>query len=149
MDVEVGRVLQADRPRGDDQVAQADLRLQRAGRADAHEGRRIGDLHGLGQHDLDVVWPMPVDMQLMRMPRYVPVAVVISRLLRSSSTESHRLETLATRPGSPDEKDVLGELAPLQVDVVLAISGSRGVRLGQLGNRRVSSCVNADRGSIR
>src|SRR5918999_2099685 len=48
--------------------------------------------------------PMPVDMQLRRMQRYVPVAVVISRLLRSSSTSSQRDATLATRPGSPTSR---------------------------------------------
>ena len=48
--------------------------------------------------------PMPVDMQLTRMPRYVPVAVVISRLLRSSSIESQRDATFATRPGSPTRR---------------------------------------------
>src|SRR5437667_4327452 len=48
--------------------------------------------------------PIPVDMAEIRWPRYVPVAVVISRLLRRSSTLSQRSATLATRPGSPTSR---------------------------------------------
>ena len=77
--------------------------------------------------------PIPVDMQLTRMPRYVPVAVVISRLLRSSSTASQRDATFATRPGSPTSRTYSASSPALQRDVVLTVPGQRCVGPGRLG----------------
>ena len=152
VDVEVGRVLQPDGPGRHDQVAESDLRLQRAGRADADERGRIGDLHDLGQHDLDVVGAHPgghaaESHAAVRPRRRRDLAVAALELDRVPARRDLRHPT-----GIADQQDVLGQLASLEADVVLARSGPRCVGLGQVGQACGASCVLVlvrTRGSIR
>src|SRR4249920_1860834 len=48
--------------------------------------------------------PIPVDVQEIGTPRYVPVNVTYSRLLATSRDSSHRLATSGTLPGSPGSR---------------------------------------------
>src|SRR4029450_5561901 len=48
--------------------------------------------------------PIPVDVQEIGTPRYVPVNVTYSRLLATSRESSHRLATRGTLPGSPGSR---------------------------------------------
>src|SRR3990172_3037507 len=48
--------------------------------------------------------PIPVDVQLMGTPLYLPVYVTYSRLVATSCASSHWEATTATRPGSPGSR---------------------------------------------
>ena len=77
------------------------------------------------------------------MPRWVPVAVVISRLLRSSST---RPSVRRPSPPGPGRRraGVLGQLATLERDVVLAAASHRSICLGDV--RHVAAGPRCKRG---
>ena len=119
MHVEVGGVLQPDGSRRDHEVPEGDLRLQCARGSDADEGRVVGDLHDLGQHDLDVVRSHPGGHH-----REWHAAKCPGRRgdLAIAALEAHLVETrshLRNPIGIPDQEHVLGELAALEGDVVL------------------------------
>ena len=105
VDEEARRRLEADGSRGDDQVPQAHLRLERPAGADPDEGRPFGDREDLRHHDLDVVRADAGRDDRHALARdSVPVTEANSRCRRSSSTESRRAAIRAVRSGSPGRR---------------------------------------------